>query len=163
MCYSTYLHVYNSTVQVGEMVSIGQLVGHSGNNGTANTPHLHMELRCPTSGSTSAKHPFAYLPYAVPNSSVAVELLSVSVLTAAEGDLVTLSVHVSQDARALDLVRVAAVFMDGSGADLAGSSLDIVDFEDWIANSVGDTPSVGNVQISPFAFNAASAKAEKLS
>ena len=67
-----YAHLNEINISVGQTVSGGQLIGHSGNTGASEGPHLHLELLrnidyYPGSKSTRIQHAVSILDY-VPGS-----------------------------------------------------------------------------------------------
>ncbi|MCP8968126.1 SH3 domain-containing protein [Ectobacillus ponti] len=61
---TVYAHLKSRSVNVGQQVQQGQLLGYMGNTGDATGQHLHFELHKGewTSGKTNALNPLLYLP-----------------------------------------------------------------------------------------------------
>jgi murein DD-endopeptidase MepM/ murein hydrolase activator NlpD len=62
---TTYAHLSKISVQVGQSVSVGTVIGKVGSTGNSTGPHLHFELRPLVSGSWSAINPLNRLSRSV--------------------------------------------------------------------------------------------------
>lgn len=63
--YTLYGHlVAASTLQQGDSIQSGQVIGHVGNSGYSSAPHLHLEMRIGPSGST-----FTHMGHYDPNTT----------------------------------------------------------------------------------------------
>jgi murein DD-endopeptidase MepM/ murein hydrolase activator NlpD len=60
--YSLYAHLSSRTVQQGDTVKAGRLIGFSGSTGNSTGPHLHLEIRtAPTFGAGNFLDPIKWL------------------------------------------------------------------------------------------------------
>ncbi|MEV0089918.1 M23 family metallopeptidase [Streptomyces sp. NPDC050738] len=58
--YSQYAHLTSADVKVGQTVTTGQVIGHSGSTGNSTGPHLHFEIRT-TPNYGSGVNPVTFL------------------------------------------------------------------------------------------------------
>lgn len=58
-----YLHLSSFGVKVGEKVSIGQIIGRSGNTGLSTAPHLHFEIHAKVNDWNSSINPIPLIKY----------------------------------------------------------------------------------------------------
>lgn len=151
--YANYLHINASYVSVGENVTKGQLIGCSGASIASGTgfEHLHFEIRKGSMKSRACEVPFLYLPYddTANNLIVGVE----EVVRA--GDMVNVTIHVSQPKSELDLVEFG-IYIQGNDGNTAEQSFNLN--ERNRANTGPpenmDNPQQGNVGLYATRFNA---------
>jgi murein DD-endopeptidase MepM/ murein hydrolase activator NlpD len=61
--YSNYLHMSDTVVLEGDLVTAGDLIGHSGASITSGFPHIHFEFRDGCLYQDCNRNPWGYLPY----------------------------------------------------------------------------------------------------
>lgn len=154
--YSVYLHITDAVVSVGANVSRGDLIGHSGQNGTASYPHVHFEIRAGSSAQAAARNPLRYLPLAT-NSTDGLHVDAASLRCSSDGSRCAFSA--SQTAGALTLVAASAARTAVSSCDIAASTEVAGDFETWVAQGVPDVPEHNGTVADPAPFTLGTAVA----
>ncbi|WP_050434236.1 M23 family metallopeptidase [Chondromyces crocatus] len=150
--YSNYLHLSEACVEVGDEVSAGEVVGHSG-IAESGFPHLHFEIREGRSEQAYAVHPLRWLPglrWAAP---------TVAILSVDDPGSGRVAVQVEVGTIGVDpaLLRVEVTTHDRT----SGETLDekVFDVEEWNRKyTLSDTPKqidepeLDGIRLEPAAF-----------